>query len=297
MFQRHQFLLPCATLALAAATACSNEAETSSVSTQLRPTHADPALAGAIVTIDRIYLQSEIDGAVVLRDEPATVDLVDLAETSILLVNDVPVPAGEYHQLRFVISGGYIAVEGEDGSERLYATVDYPYAPREPDGELRMPSFDSSGLKVQLDGQALAFDNDEEIVVIDFDVAESFGHQAGRSDAWVMHPVLRASAIELSMGVDLVIRVPDGLLLAARDVLTDVWADLHDNNGNVVATSKVSDLGDGTFVAEFDFVDARQGPFTVGLTNAAIATTPSLPLVIGPNPGATTRVEVTILSL
>jgi hypothetical protein len=31
---------------------------------------------------------------------------------------------------------------------------------------------------------------------VDFDVAESFGKQAGQSGKWVMHPVLKGSVVE-----------------------------------------------------------------------------------------------------
>ena len=60
-------------------------------------------------------------------------------------------------------------------------------------GELQMPSFSSSGLKVSFTG-GLAID-DETILLIDFDVAESFGQETG-SGKWVLHPVLTGSVLD-----------------------------------------------------------------------------------------------------
>jgi aerobic-type carbon monoxide dehydrogenase small subunit (CoxS/CutS family) len=36
----------------------------------------------------------------------------------------------------------------------------------------------------------------ETALLVDFDVAESFGKQAGQGDKWVMHPVLKGSVVE-----------------------------------------------------------------------------------------------------
>jgi hypothetical protein len=158
----------------------------------------------AVVTIDQIYLQggssegegeTEETGRINLLDAPVTVDLLTLADEWMTLVGDAEIPAGHYGQLRFVVSGAYLRVE-EEGGNRIYATsADYEGLPEgeEAGGNLQTPSFLNSGLKVSFQGGLIV--EGETALLVDFDVAESFGKQAG-SNLWVMHPVLTGSVVE-----------------------------------------------------------------------------------------------------
>jgi len=142
----------------------------------------------AWVTIDEIYLQG--DGRSVLLDEPVSANLVALVDETMTLLQDVVVPAGTYAALRFVISGACILVEGETETT-VYSTSPEYECPAEGDatGTLVAPSFDASGLKVNFP-ESLVLDEGETTFLVDFDVAESFGQQAGQSGMWVMHPVI-----------------------------------------------------------------------------------------------------------
>jgi hypothetical protein len=112
------------------------------------------------------------------------------------LIEGVEIPEGEYGQLRFVISGAYIVVEAEGGATELYASSPtYAALPEDAvvTGSLQMPSFAQSGLKVNLPSDAIAIADDGSVsLVVDFDVAQSFGKLAGASGQWVMRPVLQA---------------------------------------------------------------------------------------------------------
>ena len=166
-------------------------------------TDAPGDIRKAVVTIQKIYLQpdSNYDAAaerVVLMDQPITVDLLTLADTTQALVDSMMIPAGTYAQLRFVISGAYIAVEGADTASRLIYASSTTYAGLPagtvPDGELVMPSWATSGLKVQLPGNALDIVNDSTTtLLVDFDVSQSFGKAAGSSGRWIMSPVIQAT--------------------------------------------------------------------------------------------------------
>jgi hypothetical protein len=175
----------------------------------------------AVVTIDQIYLvgggsdstseasdstaedsDSTADGETEdgertnLLTAPVTVDLLTLADQWMTLVGDVEIPAGKYGQLRFVISGAYLKVAGETG-DKIYATsADYAGLPAGAvvGGSLQAPSFSHSGLKVKFPGGVTV--EGETSLLVDFDVAQSFGHQAGQGDKWVMHPVLKGSVVE-----------------------------------------------------------------------------------------------------
>lgn len=162
----------------------------------IRLTDAPGLVKVAVVTISEISLQGG-DGRVVLSSDPVTTDLVTLAGTSQTLVQDAVVPDGTYGQLRFVITGAYIEVENSDGSTSIYASSPtYEGLPggAQVAGALQMPSFAQSGLKVNLPGDALTI-SDEHCLRVDFDVAQSFGHGAGQSGQWVMHPVINATEV------------------------------------------------------------------------------------------------------
>lgn len=163
-------------------------------------TDAPGDVVTAVVTIEQIYLQgSESDegSRVILRDQPFTTDLLTLVDSTVVLLDDVTVPARSYGQLRFVISGGYIEVENEDSTTTIYASSPtYAFLPGDAvvGGSLQMPSFAQSGLKVNLPNDAVVVLEDETVVLlVDFDVSQSFGQAAGASGMWVMTPVLNAT--------------------------------------------------------------------------------------------------------
>ena len=102
------------------------------------------------------------------------------------------------------IDRGYVEVEGESGATSIYASSpSYAGLPEGATvaGALQMPSFAQSGLKVQFtDG--LVVGGDDQHLLVDFDVRESFGKQAGNSGSWVMTPVLKGSRLEAAPAAD-----------------------------------------------------------------------------------------------
>lgn len=205
-----------ATLLAASAVGCSDATtspgDTTRFSVYLKD--APGEVLRAVVTIDRVYLQGgsdaadedsttagdmsprELDaarGRVVLTDEDVTVDLLTLVDEPMALLQNVSVPSGRYSGLRFVVTGGFIEVEGADGTSRIYASSpDYAGLPAGAvvTGQLRMPSFRSSGLKVQLPGP-IELTGDSDAILVDFDVRQSFGGVAGNSGAWIMRPTIK----------------------------------------------------------------------------------------------------------
>ncbi len=146
-----------------------------------------PSVRAAVVTIGEVDLVGP-GGTLVLTTTPVTKDLLTLATETATLVEGAVIPSGPYSQLRFVITGGYI----EAGGSIYASSPDYAGLPAGATvaGELRMPSYAQSGLKVILpDGFAVGSDSK---LVVDFDVSQSFGHDTG-SGAWVMHPVVKAT--------------------------------------------------------------------------------------------------------
>ena len=161
----------------------------------LQLTDAPGDVLAAVVTISAVRLHGD-DGSVLLLDTPYTTDLLDLAGTTAVLAEDIEVENGSYREIRFIITGGYVEVDNGDGTSSFYASSPgydaLPVGVTSP-GHLQMPSFSSSGLKVKLPGDVLVVDDDDHVILVDFDAAQSFGHAAGNSGQWVMHPVIRAS--------------------------------------------------------------------------------------------------------
>lgn len=224
----------------------------------------------AVVTISEIYLQGT-GGRVVLMDTPVTTDLLTLANSTAELVKDAIVPAGSYEQLRFVITGGYIAVEGDNGGTAIYASSsDYAGLPEGAvvNGTLQMPSFAQTGIKVNMLGdESITLDGEQKVLLVDFDVARSFGQQAGASGSWVMTPVLEATEFKTSASIRVTARLGEGVTMPAVNGTATTLGDVK----AVLSTSEQIALtdanGDGAFEAVFSFV--IPGDYTVALAPPA----------------------------
>lgn len=186
----------------------------------IRLTDAPGDLREAWVRVDRIYLKggpadSAGGGSVELL--PARTGWVNLLTLSggrtAELVNGAVVPAGSYTELRFVVCEAYVVTDGGD----VYATRDAVLpAGVAADGTLQVPSGCSSGMKVKFPRDArVELANESTILTVDFDVSQSFGHQAGNSGRWVMHPVVHATAVGFSGGIAGTVSVAQGLALPA----------------------------------------------------------------------------------
>jgi hypothetical protein len=220
-------------------------------------TDAPGDFLSAVVTISEIYFQGQ-DGRIVLLDEPFTTDLLDLRNTYATVVQGVIVPPGSYNQLRAVITGGYIEVEDETGSRIFASSSDYaglpPGAPVA--GQLHMPSWGSSGLKIGMPGGQLEVGEGQTIVLIDFNVNDSFGHEAGRSGRWIMSPRITATDVTFGGFVRARLQLDPGVTLpdlAGQPItLGAVTAGLTPAGGGATRQIDLTDAdGDGVYEALF----------------------------------------------
>jgi hypothetical protein len=181
-------------------------------------------------------------------------------------VSDAVLPAGSYTQLRFVVSGGYIEVENEDGSTSIFASSpDYEGLPESAtvEGDLQMPSFAQSGIKVNLPGGAVEIAGDQKVLLVDFDVSQSFGHQAGQSGKWVMQPVLKATEFVTSATLAVSVSLDDGVTMPEGVGLADFKVVLEDGEGSREELELTDANDDGVFDGTFSFVAPRD--YTLGL--------------------------------
>lgn len=267
-------------------------------------TDAPGDFANAIVTIESIELLGEgEDGQrVMLREDPVTVDLLDLQNEVMSLVGQTPVPGGTYSELRLVISEGLITVEQDDGSLLVYASSD-EFAASEgftADGDLQMPSFAHSGLKIKLPAQEAVVDGDDNAVLIDFNVAQSFGHQAGNSGKWVLHPVIHATGFTTTGSLTLNVVLPDSVTLPVIDttqITLGMLSAVLDRDGDMIPVTLTDANADGTWEAMFRFLPPGEWSVGLGLVEKLLLTTdPALPLTFTVVSGQNVTQTLTITS-
>lgn len=176
-------------------------------------------LKEAWVKVSQISLQGttsadSTSGKVVLLDTPTGwLDLAALSGGSFAtVVSGAEVPPGRYSQFRFVVCEAYVVTR--DG--QVYATQGAALPGGvTATGTLQVPSGCQSGLKVKLPGGSVDLTESSQILSVDFDVSQSFGHQAGNSGRWVMHPVMSATSIGFSGNIAGTVSLGTGVTLPA----------------------------------------------------------------------------------
>jgi len=212
---KRSILLPLAALVLAACSDSTGGNGPALVSIRLHDAPGD--LKEAWVKVDRIYLQGSssadsTSGRVDLLTTPTGwLNLTQLTGSNFAtLVNGAQVPPGTYSQLRFVVCEAYVVTR----TGAVYATSGAALpAGVSATGSLQVPSGCSSGLKVKLPGGAVSLESGAQILSVDFDVSQSFGHQAGGSGKWVMHPVMTATEIGFSASISGTVALATGVTL------------------------------------------------------------------------------------
>lgn len=231
----------------------------------IRLTDAPGDLAEAQVQITQIYLQGD-NGRIVLMDGGTEyIDLLTLAGGKTAeLVGDAVVPSGTYSQLRFVIGGAYIKTR--DGA--VYATQGAATPAGGTAGSLQCPSCAQSGFKVKLPGGAVSIDSDSKVLVVDFDVSQSFGHQAGKSSKWVMHPVMHASDFQASGGISGTVKPDSGVVLpSCGGAETDLVRFVPTATAGEVIRSGVTDAAGGYRISFVEPGSYTLGQAAVGFEN------------------------------
>ncbi|NVI97430.1 DUF4382 domain-containing protein [Myxococcus sp. AM009] len=259
-------------------------------------------LRTAVVTISEIYLQGGDDGRVVLRDSPATVNLLELANSTSELVSEAVVPNGDYSELRFVITGGYIEVANEDGSSTVFASsADYAGLPAgtQVGGQLHMPSYGASGLKVKF-SEKLTIEGEQKVLLVDFDVGQSFGKEAGNSGRWVMSPVIKSAEMTASGSIRVTADTAATVALPVVDgrqvTLGDFSAVMTNEAGSRERLALADADGDGTYDAVFKFL--IPGTFTVQLeppASVSASTAPEHPVTVDVGSGRDVAHHFTIM--
>jgi hypothetical protein len=160
-------------------------------------TDAPGDLKEAFVKVERFILRGEGGRIELEPDDDGFIELLELTAGRVInVVDEAIVPIGTYSEVRVVIGDAYVVLN--DGS--VFATPGADLPPGiEADGELKCPSCSQSGFKMKFNQGGLVVE-DNTVVLIDFDAARSFGHVAGNSGKFIMHPVLKATAETVALG-------------------------------------------------------------------------------------------------
>lgn len=178
----------CAALVM---TAC-DDSNDGTARLDVRLTDAAGDVAAVWVDVSQIYLQGPGGRTDLLPSPTGLIELTSLAGTTLGLVEDVVLAPGSYGQLRFVVDAAVL--ETLDGSVYAYGGAEHPDE-LPVTGDLVCPSCNASGLKVLLGPAGLVIEEGDNILVLDFDVARSFGRMAGGSGQWVMNPLINGTQV------------------------------------------------------------------------------------------------------
>lgn len=269
---------------------------TTSLSVVLKDAPGD--LQKAFVTISEIDLVGS-GGVQVLMQTPTTTDLLTLATTTATLVQGAEVPSGTYTELRFKITGACIAVDNGAQPSLIYATAGYDPSPcgGVATGMLQSPSYAQSGLKVTMAANALTITGTQKILLVDFDVSQSFGQQAGGSGSWVMHPVVTGGDIQATGSVHTSVQLGSGVTLPNAATLDQLSAVLVSGASDTVGVVALSDsAGTPVFVADFTFLSPASYTLSLKLppTVASVTTNPATPEAVGVTSGQQTTAALTV---
>jgi hypothetical protein len=239
----------------------------------------------AVVTISRVYLQTGTtgdpeSGRVMLRTEAVTTDLLTLANDVATLVNDADVPAGTYGQLFFQIEGAYIEVETATGTE-IHATPGYSQAPGQVDGELTCAVCGDNAVSVDLQNN-LNLGDGSVTLLVDFDVAASFGQPNGDPQEWSLDPSLEAVDVDLAATINVDLGLAAGITLPGLGAFVVELKSVDANDETMGERVEFSDTdGDGVF--EASFTNVLPGQYTIDLimpVGVAVTTNVALPLTV-----------------
>ena len=296
-------LLALVAVSLAALLAACGGSESSKGTVSVLLTDSPGAFKAAVVTITEIDLVGS-GGVTVLSKTKTTTNLLTLANDSASLVKDAVIDPGTYTELRFIITGGYIEVEGATPtSTTIYASsASYEGLPAGAvvGGTLKMPSLAQSGLKIDLPGDALVLQASSKILLVDFDVAQSFGHEAGNSGSWVMHPVIKGADLTVSGNLNLTTKLGTNVTLPTLNgkqvVLGDFTAQLTNSGGSVKTLPlAAAAAGSTTFGASFKYL--LPGTYSLSLlqpTGMSFTSAPAVPNSVTLASGVNTQVDFTI---
>lgn len=287
MFKSTRILLPF--LAAAALGACDGGTDSGSSRISVRLVDAPGDFKEVKVQITELYLQRESEsdstaGRLTLATDTATYfDLLTLVGGAAAdLVKDAVIPAGTYSQLRVRVGDAYVVTR--DG--KVYATPGARLpAGMTATGTVNLTSGKSraSGYKIRFPAPGLTVDGDSKVLALDFDVARSFGHVAGKSGQVILNPQFTVTQVQLSGGISGLVTPAAGVTFpACGGAATDVTHFTATATGPATLSAKAQ--ADSRYKMPF----VTPGTYAMGVAPVSYANGDSLMIAATPSvPSAT----------
>jgi len=256
-------------------------------------TDAPGDLKEAWVKIDRLVLQGTVAGDSSSSRQEFTptstgyVNLLTLAGGKLQdLVSGVTVKPGTYQQLRVVVKDAYVRTH----DNRVFATsgAQLPSGTTA-SGELVCPGCSQSGFKVNFPG-GVTIDPAGNTLLIDFDVKQSFGHEAGKSGKFILKPVLHGIKTSTTQPG----RITGSVALAQGVTLPACGGQSTNDLSKFVPTAKVdTTTRTGTTVvsggtATYTIAALRPGSYTLGVAPVGFANGDTLTFTAAATPASVT---------
>jgi hypothetical protein len=165
---------------------------------------ADPARLSVYLTdapgdVERAWIEVlevsfRIDGESLAYspEMSSLIEVTELIDDTHLLVEEQELDPGNLTELRLVI--GDAVLESRYGEVYVLGDPDLPDG-LVATGSLQCPSCQQSGFKIKVASGQLEVDEGVSLLLLDFDVTQTFGHPAGNSGQWIMHPVVHATLV------------------------------------------------------------------------------------------------------
>ena len=287
MFKGTRFLL--FLFAAAALGACDGGTDSGSSRVSIRLVDAPGDFKEVKVQVTELYLQRESEsdstaGRLTLATDTSTYfDLLALVGgAGADLVTEAVIPAGTYSQLRVRVGDAYVVTR--DG--RVYATPGARLpAGMTATGTINLTSGKSraSGYKIRFPGPGLTVDGDSKLVALDFDVARSFGHVAGKSGQLILNPQFTVTQVQLSGGISGLVTPAAGVTFpACGGAATDV------THFTATATGPTTISAKAQADSRYKMAYVAPGTYTMGVAPVGYANGDSLTIVATPSvPSAT----------
>lgn len=265
-------------LALAA---CDSGSDSNAGRVSIRLVDAPGDFKEVRVQIREVYLQRSSESDSTAGRLPLAVDSVNyfsLLELtggrSASLVQDAVVPAGTYSALRVRVGDAYVVTT--DG--KVYATegAQLP-AGLTPTGRINLTRGKSSGYQVRFADGGLVVDGDSKIAALDFDVARSFGHVAGKSGQLILNPQFTVTQVALSGGISGTVTLSGATFPACGGAATDVTHFVATATGPTTLSAKAG--ADAKYSMPF----VAPGTYTMGVAPVGYANGDTLTFTATPS--------------
>ncbi len=260
-------------------------------------TQASVTLSAGVVTINTIGLTTAAGNPVVLSQPNVTTNLLTLSFDAVTLLQSAVVPPGTYTDLDFKFSGGYIQLP----NGLIYATSP-TYAGLPPgatvNGTLKLPK----ALKVVAPGGSVTVSANSKLLLLDFDVSQTFGHLAGDSGSWIYGQTVQATVLTFSGNLVVAVSADPSvtfpIINGTQVTLADFDAQIT-NSGGATKTVSLQATADPTvFSVSFIFLLPDSLYLTlIAPAGVSFTTSPTVPISVTVLAGQETEVALVVTSV